>query len=36
MNKVLLLSGHDIDVLQDANIEADIRDANSARTVRLF
>ena len=26
MNKVLLLSGHDIDVLQDANIEADIRD----------
>lgn len=24
MNKVLLLSGHDIDVLQDANIEADI------------
>lgn len=26
MNKVLLLSWHDIDVLQDANIEADIRD----------
>ena len=31
MNKVLLLSGHDIDVLQDANIEADIRDVYKDR-----